>query len=198
MLELREVGRSALLGTVVTAFAQGVLGAVGFAIAGVPRAISWGLVTAVASFVPVVGTAIVWAPMSVYHLLRGEVMSAALLFSWGAVLVVGLGDYFVRPWFVGRQGKGQPLLMLVSRWAAFRCSGWPVSSWVPSSCRSSWQSSTSTSARWNRRALRHRPPFRDFHDGPLRNQAERRSHSRQGLRGVGLPSCGQTRRGELP
>ncbi len=114
VLEFRDVGRSALIGTMTTAFIQGVLGAAGYAIGGLPHAILWGLLTAVASFLPVVGTAVIWAPVGLHYLANGHYELAAFELAWGLFLVVGIGEYVVRPWLVGQRGKGQPLLMLVA------------------------------------------------------------------------------------
>jgi predicted PurR-regulated permease PerM len=68
----------------------------------------------VASFFPVLGTALVWVPVSLYFASTGEISHAALQAAWGLLLVIGLGDYVLRPWLVGRNGKGQPLLILVA------------------------------------------------------------------------------------
>jgi predicted PurR-regulated permease PerM len=114
VLEFRDVGRSALIGTMTTALIQGVLGAAGYAIGGLPHAALWGLLTAVASFLPVVGTAVIWAPVSLHYLATGHFGLAAFEGAWGLFLVVGIGEYVVRPWLVGQRGKGQPLLMLVA------------------------------------------------------------------------------------
>ena len=114
VLEFRDVGRSALIGTMTTALIQGVLGTAGYAIGGLPHAALWGLLTAVASFLPVVGTAVIWAPVSLHYLATGHFGLAAFEAAWGLFLVVGIGEYVVRPWLVGQRGKGQPLLMLVA------------------------------------------------------------------------------------
>jgi predicted PurR-regulated permease PerM len=114
VLEFRDVGRSALIGTMATALFQGALGTMGYALGGVPHAVLWGLLTAIASFLPVVGTAIVWAPIALYLLTNGQYGLAALEGAWGLFLVVGIGEYVVRPWLVGQRGKAQPLLMLVA------------------------------------------------------------------------------------
>ena len=114
VLEFRDIGRSALIGTMATAVVQGVLGSIGYTISGLPHAITWGLLTAVASFLPVAGTAVVWVPVCLYYASRGEISHAALQAVWGLVLVIGFGDYVLRPWLVGRNGKGQPLLILVA------------------------------------------------------------------------------------
>jgi predicted PurR-regulated permease PerM len=114
VLEFRDVGRSALIGTMATALFQGLLGTAGYALGGVPHAVLWGLLTAIASFLPVVGTAVVWAPVTLHYLANGQYSLAILEGSWGLFLIVGLGEYVVRPWLVGRRGKAQPLLMLVA------------------------------------------------------------------------------------
>jgi len=114
VLEFRDVGRSALIGTMVTALFQGLLGSIGYGLGGVPHAILWGLFTAIGSFLPVVGTAVVWAPMALYYLGNGQYGLAMLEGAWGLFLIVGLGEYVVRPWLVGQRGKAQPLLMLVA------------------------------------------------------------------------------------
>jgi predicted PurR-regulated permease PerM len=114
VLEFRDVGRSALIGTMVTALFQGVLATVGYALCGLPHAFMWGLLTALASFLPVVGTAVIWVPVSLYFITTGQIAFAVVEASWGLFLVVGIGEYVVRPRLVGQSGKGQPLLMLVA------------------------------------------------------------------------------------
>jgi predicted PurR-regulated permease PerM len=114
VLEFRDVGRSALIGTMATALIQGVLATIGYAFGGLPHAVLWGLLTAVASFLPIVGTAVIWAPVTLHFLADGQFALAALEGTWGLLLVVGIGEYVVRPWLVGQRGKAQPLLMLVA------------------------------------------------------------------------------------
>src|SRR5439155_14325181 len=114
VLEFRDVGRSALIGTMTTALIQGVVAAIGFALGGLQHAILWGLLTSVASFLPLVGTAIIWIPVSLHYLTTGHYALAVFEAAWGLFLVVGIGEYVVRPWLVGQRGKGQPLLMLVA------------------------------------------------------------------------------------
>jgi len=114
VLEFRDIGRSAIVGTMATAVFQGVVASIGYSISGLPHAVTWGLFTALASFFPVLGTAIIWAPVSLYFVSRGEISHGVFQAIWGLLLVVGLGDYVLRPRLVGRKGKGHPLLMLVA------------------------------------------------------------------------------------
>src|SRR5712672_2940887 len=60
--EFANVSSATLVGAALTAVVQAILATIGFAIARVPHAVFLGIATLVASFVPVVGTAIIWIP----------------------------------------------------------------------------------------------------------------------------------------
>ena len=59
-----------------------------------------GVAVAVASFIPVVGAALVWLPLSVYMLTEGQWLAAGLLAVWGAVVAGFLIDNLARPWLI--------------------------------------------------------------------------------------------------
>jgi predicted PurR-regulated permease PerM len=73
----------------------------------------WALVIAVASTIPVVGTALVLAPASLVVLIRGDV-GAALGLAAFAFIVVGGIDNVLRPYLVGHSARLPDLLVLVS------------------------------------------------------------------------------------
>ncbi len=114
IVEAREVGRDAFLGTLATAAIQGVLAGIGYAALGVPQPVTWGMATALASFLPVIGTLVVWVPLSGYLLVDGHPVRAVLLVVWGVFIVTALADYVVRPRIVGARGHGHPLLTLIA------------------------------------------------------------------------------------
>jgi predicted PurR-regulated permease PerM len=99
---LQAVTRGVVIGTVLTALSQGALLAVGLWIAGVSSPLVFGAVGAVASFVPFVGTALVWVPAAIWVYTQGVVWKTIFLVLWGA-LVVGSADNFLRPLFVSGQ-----------------------------------------------------------------------------------------------
>jgi predicted PurR-regulated permease PerM len=101
--EFRRVGRLTIFGTVLTGLAQGTLAAVGYWITGVPEALFFGVATAIASLIPAVGTLLVWVPAGIYLVLIGHTARAVFEFVWGALIVVGLSDYVIRPRLVGDQ-----------------------------------------------------------------------------------------------
>jgi predicted PurR-regulated permease PerM len=122
ILEFREVGRSSFVGTIATALVQGMFGWVGYAIANVPHAVTFGLLTAIASFLPLVGTALVWGTLPIYLLMGGRVGSAIFVLVWGFIVVMGVSDYIIRPRLVGK-GHGHPLLMLFALLGGFEAIG---------------------------------------------------------------------------
>jgi predicted PurR-regulated permease PerM len=107
--EFQRVGRTTLLGTVLTGLAQGAFAAVGYWITGVPEAAFFGAATAVLSLVPGVGTMIVWVPAGMFLLVTGHPGMGALELVWGSLVVVGASDYIIRPRLVGGHGTMPPL-----------------------------------------------------------------------------------------
>lgn len=103
--EFRRVGRTTLMGTIVTGIAQGVFATVGYLIAGVPEPIFFGVATAIASLVPAVGTMLVWVPAGVILLITGHPLAGIFELAWGLLFVVALSDYVVRPRLVGGEGR---------------------------------------------------------------------------------------------
>jgi len=102
--EFQRVGRTTLLGTVVTGLAQGAFAAAGYWITGVPEAAFFGAATALMSLVPGVGTLTVWVPAGIFLLATGHPGMGALELVWGSLVVVGASDYIIRPRLVGGHG----------------------------------------------------------------------------------------------
>lgn len=114
LVEAREVSRTAFMGTILTAIVQGVLAGIGYAVLGVPQPLTWAVVTALASFIPVIGTLVVWVPIAGYLFLEGHPVRALVLVAYGVLVITSLADYVIRPRIVGGAGHGHPLLTLIS------------------------------------------------------------------------------------
>jgi predicted PurR-regulated permease PerM len=95
------VTRATIKGSVIVGLVQGALGAITFAIVGLPAALLWGLLMAVASLLPAIGPAIIWAPVAIYLLATSAIWQAAVVIVSG-VLVIGSADNVLRPILVGR------------------------------------------------------------------------------------------------
>ena len=101
---LQDVTRAVVFGTVVTALVQGSLIGIGFWITGLPSPVVFGVVGTIASFIPLVGTSLIWLPAAIYLFATDAAWKAAFMLVWGA-LVVGSADNFLRPILVS--GKTQ-------------------------------------------------------------------------------------------
>ena len=111
LTEANTVARSAVLGTFLTALAQGAAGGIGMAIVGMPG-LFWGTMMVFASLIPLVGAALIWVPASLYLLLTGDWPWALFLALWGAILV-GSIDNFLRPILMqGTSGMSTLVLFL--------------------------------------------------------------------------------------
>jgi len=112
--EFRNVGRGAFVGTLAGAVIQGTMAGMGFAIFGIPQPITWGVILAVSSFIPVIGGSIVWVPAALWLLSTGHAARAFLLTAWSLLFVMALNDYLIKPRLVGRGQATSPFLMFVA------------------------------------------------------------------------------------
>ena len=102
--------RAVVYGVLGTALLQGVVGAIGFAVAGVPGAVSLGFITFVLSFLPG-GPAIVAAPAAFWLYRQGSLAWAIFMMAWG--LMVGTLDNVVKPLLISRGGSTPMILVML-------------------------------------------------------------------------------------
>jgi predicted PurR-regulated permease PerM len=100
--EFRKVSRAALVGTLATAVIQGTTSTLGYALFHLPEPVFFGLLTAVAAFIPVIGTGLIWLPATVWLWLQGSHGAAVGLGAWCIILVVG-AEHVAKPFIL----KGQ-------------------------------------------------------------------------------------------
>ena len=113
LLESKElIFASVAVGLVISGI-QGGLGGFSFLLTGIPNALFWGVVMAFASLIPVVGSALVWIPVSLWLGFSGH---------WGKAVVVlaicgGLAataDNVVRPLLLRNRTRLNEYLLLIS------------------------------------------------------------------------------------
>lgn len=107
--ELEEVTRSVFFGVLATALVQGAVGAIGFAIAGLPQPVTFGAAMFFCALLPG-GTAIVWGPAAIYLFATGSWGYGTFLLVWGVVAVSSI-DNLIRPLFIGRGVRMHTLLI---------------------------------------------------------------------------------------
>jgi predicted PurR-regulated permease PerM len=87
--------RAVVYGTGLTALAQGALVGIGFAIAGLPSPIVFGVLAAVCALLPAGGAALVWGPAAIWLFASGEWGYGVFMLVWGAI--VSVSDNLIRP-----------------------------------------------------------------------------------------------------
>lgn len=97
-------------GGLVVAAVQGALVGLMLWISGVPSPVLWGVVASFFALLPLVGTAAVWVPASIYLLASGSWVWAVILVVWG-MFVVGTIDNVLRPYLIGSRVKMHTLLI---------------------------------------------------------------------------------------
>lgn len=109
----RRFALTLVLGTSATAVIQGAVAAIGYAVAGLPNPLVWGLATALGGMVPLVGTAVVVVPACLTVAKTVGVGWAVVLLLY-CIAVVGTVDNVVKPLIMSGRSKVHPLLIFLA------------------------------------------------------------------------------------
>lgn len=109
LAKVHDVSRSVLVGTLLTAVAQGVAGGLAFWVTGLPG-LFWGSMMAFSALIPFVGTALVWLPAAGYLVILGRWGAAVFMVVW-CLVVVGMLDNVLRPMFMKGAANMKPIMI---------------------------------------------------------------------------------------
>ena len=108
---MKNVFSAMIYGYFFIAIIQAVLGGIGFFAAGISSPLFWALLMGLAGLLPMVGTALIWVPASLFLFLNGyishdniEIWKGIGLFLYG-MLIVSTVDNILRPKIVSRRAK---------------------------------------------------------------------------------------------
>jgi predicted PurR-regulated permease PerM len=118
----RDVTASTLIGVLFVGLAQGTLLAAAFWALGLSDAIFWGLITAIMSVLPLVGSGLIWGPAAISLALADRWGAAIALAIWG-LIIVGSADNLIRPLVYRRWAQIHPVVTLVGALAGIRYFG---------------------------------------------------------------------------
>lgn len=111
--QINDIIVSTIYGGVVVALIQGIIGGISYALLGVKSPVLWGLSTAVASFIPLLGTFTVWGTMCVYFFLVGATGKALILMLVG-VFGISMVDNILKPLLIGARTRMHILAIFFS------------------------------------------------------------------------------------
>ena len=111
--KLGEVGRAILVGSGTSSALQGLVAGIAWVVVGLPSPVLWGILMAIAAFLPLVGIAAVVVPATIYLWIEGRPLAAVLF------LVFCMGqsfffEYGVKPRMMGSSMRMNNLLVFLS------------------------------------------------------------------------------------
>lgn len=112
--EFWSVAYAMIWGTAFIAIGQGLCGSFIFWALGVPAPLLLALGMAFASFIPGVGTSLVWVPVGIVLALTGHGYKAGILFTFCMVVIVVIVDHLLRPLVVRGKMTMHPLVAFVA------------------------------------------------------------------------------------
>jgi predicted PurR-regulated permease PerM len=92
--ELENMVMSNVLGAPLLAFIQGVFAWIGYLIFGLPEPLFWAVITALFSFIPVVGTPMVWLPAGLFQITAGQLWPGIGILIYGLVVISNVDNVF--------------------------------------------------------------------------------------------------------
>jgi len=100
-----------VLGSVLTAVAQGILSFIGYYIAGVSFSLFWAIITFFAAFIPIGGASLVWVPVAIYLFFTKGFLVGIIFSIWGT-FVISTVDNIIKPIVIGEKANIHPLIMI--------------------------------------------------------------------------------------
>ncbi|MBL8966916.1 MAG: AI-2E family transporter [Spirochaetaceae bacterium] len=111
--KFRDTSRQLVVGFFLVSLYQAVVAFVLFSLFGVRGALVLSALTAVASFIPMVGAGLVWFPVSAIVIISGNLTGGVALLLLCALFISTL-DNFIRPLLLGERLQLHPLLIFFS------------------------------------------------------------------------------------
>jgi predicted PurR-regulated permease PerM len=109
--QLSAVTRAIVFGTTITALLQGLLLGIGFAIAGLPAPVVFGVLVAFLSMLPVGGATFAWVPAMGWLFYEGRWGFGIFMLTWG-LLLTGI-DNVLRPLLISGRARISSLAVFV-------------------------------------------------------------------------------------
>jgi len=115
----KNITYGVIYGVILVALIQGGLAAFGFYIFGIPTPLIWGIFTAFASLIPLIGTAFVWLPAALLLMIKGYLGPETIFFWKGigliiySVLIVSSIDNILKPRIIAGKTKVHPIVILI-------------------------------------------------------------------------------------
>ncbi|TAN64040.1 AI-2E family transporter [bacterium] len=110
----RTVLTATFYGGVLIGALQGILGGLSFWVAGLNSPMLWGFAMFLLSFLPGIGTTLVWLPASIYLAVTGKTSTGLYLAAFNGIVLLGFVDHVLRQLLISGRTNLHPLLLFFS------------------------------------------------------------------------------------
>lgn len=111
--DAQELIFASVTSSLAAAVVHALLGGFAFAVTGIKAPLFWGVMMGFFSFIPIVGSSLVWIPAAVSLMIGGRPGAGIFLVIFCAV-IVGLVDNVMRPWLISGRAELGGLLVFIS------------------------------------------------------------------------------------
>jgi predicted PurR-regulated permease PerM len=122
--ELVSQTYSNVIGSPLLALIQGCAAVLGFWVFGVPEPFFWGMICGVLSFIPFVGSALIWVPAGIFQLYQEHHWQGFAILIYGIVVIINIDNAF-RMFFQKKISGVHPLVTVFGLIVGFKWFGLP-------------------------------------------------------------------------
>ncbi len=122
--ELRDQTVSNAIGVPLVCVAQGLCAYISYRIAGVPEAGLWGILTGFASIIPLVGTGLIWVPVTAYLFIEGQTWQGFFVAGYSIILMSNV-DNVIRMVVSNKIGQVHPVVTVLGIIIGLKAFGLP-------------------------------------------------------------------------
>jgi predicted PurR-regulated permease PerM len=110
--ELKAQTFSNAVGIPLIIVVHGLLSFAAYSIVGMSQAGFWGMITGLASIIPIIGTGLIWVPASIYLLVSGHNWQGIFVALWG-LLIIGISDNVIRFLLAKKMANVHPIVTIL-------------------------------------------------------------------------------------
>jgi predicted PurR-regulated permease PerM len=111
--DARNLIYASVTSSLLAAGVHALLGGLAFALAGIKGPLFWGVMMGFFSFIPIVGSAVIWVPASISLMIGGH-LGRGIALAVFCCVIVGLVDNFIRPWLISGRAEMGGLVVFIS------------------------------------------------------------------------------------
>lgn len=111
--KFKDMAGAVLIGNGICGTIQGILGGIVLGFFGFKSPLLWGIILGLLAFLPILGIGLVFIPVAIWLLLKGQVAQGLFILIFYMVLSLGV-EYLLKPKLVGDRVKMHTLLVFLS------------------------------------------------------------------------------------